>query len=138
MFFSAHGTVDFTRQGQILIAEVQGPWNAELIAQYREKIAPFVQELSVNGAWGLIVEIHNEASCPPDALEGIRLGVIDQAKNWRRVCTAYVIAPDVRGYRLMDRIWRGIYRDIIPCEIFEQREDAMAWVEQTLRKSIKQ
>lgn len=133
MPFSAHGAVSFAQQGQILIADIQGPWNLELIELYKEMMAPYVQDLAVKGAWGLIIEIHNEASCPPDAVEGIRRGVIDQAASWHRVCTAYVIAPDVAGHHLMDRIWRGIYRGIIPCEIFEQREHALAWVNQILQ-----
>lgn len=133
MFFAAHGAVGFTRQEQVLIVDVQGPWNLELIDLYKEKMRPYVQDLSANGAWGLIIEIHGEASCPMDALEGIRLGVIDQAANWHRVCTAYVIAPEVRGYRLMDRLWRGIYRDVMPCEIFERRGDALAWIQNTLQ-----
>lgn len=133
MPFSVHGAVNFARQGQILIADIQGPWNMELINLYKEKMVPYVQDLSAKGAWGLIIQIHNEASCPPDAVAGIQRGVIDQAANWHRVCTAYVIAPDVVGYHIMDRVWRGIYRDIIPCEIFEQQEQAIAWVDQTLQ-----
>lgn len=133
MSFSVHGAVSFAQQGQILIADIQGPWNMELIELYKEKAAPYVQELSAKGAWGLIIDIRNEASCPQDAVEGIRRGVIEQAANWHRVCTAYVIAPDVVGYHIMDRVWRGVYKDIIPFDIFEKREQALAWVGQILQ-----
>lgn len=129
MQFSIHGEVAFTRLGQILVADVQGPWNAELIELYKAQMTPYVAEMAKTGPWGLILVVHNEAACPPDAIEGIRRGVIEQAKNWHRVCTSYVIAPDVLGYRVMDRVWLNIYRDVIPCEIFEQREDALAWTE---------
>lgn len=135
MHFSIHGEVAFTRQGQILVVDVQGPWNAELIELYKAQSRPYVEALSANGPWGLILILHREAACPPDAIEGIRLGVIEQAKNWRRVCTSYVIAPDVIGYKVMDRVWRNIYRDVMPCEVFERREDALAWTEARLKEA---
>lgn len=132
MSFQVHGEVSLQRQGQILIANIQGPWNIELIGRYRAEMGPFVRDLAAVGPWGLIIVLHGEAACPPDALALIRQGAIEQAKNWQRVCTAYVIAPDVVGYRLMDRVWHGIYQDVIPCEIFEQREAAVAWTERML------
>jgi len=135
MHFSIHGEVAFTRQGQILVTDVQGPWNAELIELYKAQMKPYVAEMAQAGPWGLILVLHNEAACPLDAIEGIRRGVIEQAKNWRRVCTSYVIAPDVLGYRAMDPVWRNIYRDVIPCEIFERREDALAWTLAQLKEA---
>lgn len=135
MHFSIHGEVAFNRQGQILLVDVQGPWNAELIEMYRAQIQPYVESMVANGPWGLILVLHNEAACPPDAIEGIRKGVMEQARNWQRICTSYVIAPDVIGYRVMDRIWRNIYRDVMPCEIFERREDALAWTEARLKEA---
>jgi len=135
MRFSIHGEVAFKRQGQILVTDVQGPWNAELVELYKTQMSPYIAEMAKSGPWGLILVLHNEAVCTPDAIEGIRRGVIEQAKNWRRASTAYVIAPDVLGYRVMNSVWRNIYRDVIPCEIFERCEDALAWTEARLKEA---
>lgn len=136
MPYSVHGSLAQTRQGQILITDVQGPWNAELIELYQQKCRPHVEALSAQGPWAAIIHMHKEASCPQDAIAGIKQGVIEQAKNRKRVCTAYVIADDVVGYHIMDRVWRGIYKDIIPFEIFERREDAIAWTAQILEQAV--
>lgn len=127
MEFRVHGSVDFHRDGQILIADIGGPWNIELIDLYRQRIAEYVPALAEGGVWGLILIIHGAALCPPDAIEGIRQGVREQAEKWKRVCTSYVIAPEVIGHRVMDRVWRGIYEHIMPVGIFDTLEEALHW-----------
>lgn len=137
MEFRIHGSVDIRREGQVLIAEIGGPWNAELIAHYRHCMSKPVEEVSAEGAWALILVIHGAALCPPDALEGIRRGLIEHATRWHRACTSYVIAPDVAGYHVMDRVWRGLYENIMPLGIFETLADAQAWTARQLASSTR-
>ncbi|NSL53908.1 hypothetical protein [Uliginosibacterium aquaticum] len=115
-----------------MIAEIGGPWNAELIHYYRELMAEQVPAVAAQGPWALILEIRGAALCPPEAVEGIRRGVVEHASSWRRICTAYVIASDVEGYGVTDRVWRGIYAGIMPFEIFEHMADARAWTQRHL------
>lgn len=129
MKFQKHGSVRFTVHGQILHAEVQGPWNQELIDHYGDEIQPLVAQVAARGAWAVVITLHGEAICPPDALAAIRRNAVEHARQWRRTCTAYVIGPEVPGYKLMDRMWRGVYEDLMPCEIFEDDAAALAWAE---------
>ena len=132
MGFIAHGSLELREEGQILIAEIGGPWNNELIDQYRERMTEHVPALAMRGAWGLVIEIYGTASCPPNAIESIRAGVREHAEKWNRISTAYVIAPNVAGYRILDSVWQGIYERIMPFSIFDKRDDALRWTRSIL------
>lgn len=132
MAFRIHGSVDIRREGQMLIADIGGPWNAELIDHYRLCMSRPVREVSADGGWGLILVIHGAALCPPDALEGIRRGLIEHAGKRLRRCTSYVIAPDVAGYHVMDRLWRSLYEGVMPLGIFETLDAAQVWTARQL------
>lgn len=127
MIFPAHGEVEVRREGRLLLARVVGPWNRELITLYRQRVAPHLPELTALGAWASIIEIRGACLCPPDALEEIRAGLGEHVNHWGRAATAYVIAPDVVGHGLMDRVWRGVYAGVTPFRIFEDADDARQW-----------
>lgn len=134
MTFRPHGSADIEVHGQILIARIAGPWNIELIRHYQTLMKDHLPTLSAGGPWALIIEIHGAAICPPDALAQIKAGAVAHATQSRRVCTSYVIAPDVEGHHVMDRVWREIYAGLIPFEIFETRAAAMAWSAEQLAR----
>lgn len=132
MEFRAHGELSARELGQVLLVDVVGPWNLELIQAYHAAIDPRAERLAERGPWALIVEIRGAALCPFDAIEAIRRGARQQAGQGRRTCTAYVIAPEVEGARLTAPLWRGIYDGVMPFEIFETREPALRWVRRLL------
>lgn len=125
--FPAHGSASYRTEGRLLIADIDGPWNLELIQQYHVEMRPFIDQLARDGPWGLLIVIHRAAACPPDALALIRKGAIAQSQSSRRACAAYVIAPGVPGYRIMDRFWRGIYEGVHSFEIFGELDAAIRW-----------
>ncbi len=129
--FRIHGSIAMHHHDQILYSEIEGPWNLELIEHYRERATSMACELAAHGAWAAIIEIRGEAICPLDALEAIRQGVHVFAARGR-VCTAYVIAPDVKGAAVSAPIWRSIYAGVMPFEIFDTRDAAVAWCRRQL------
>jgi hypothetical protein len=127
MGFPVHGDVEIQVNGQIIIANVVGPWNLELVQLSRSLTAPHINEVVKNGHWGLIVCIYGSAICPPDALELIKRGADRDIIEGQRVCTCYVMAPETEGYNLMPPIWRDIYRGKTPFDIFATLEEALLW-----------
>lgn len=125
--FPAHGSASYRTEGRLLVADIDGPWNLELIQQYHAGMRPFIEQLSKQGPWGLVIVIHRAAACPPDAMALIRQGAIAQSLTTKRVCAAYVIAPGLPGYRIMDRFWRKIYVGVHPFEIFDELDAAILW-----------
>lgn len=137
MSFPVHGAASFQTVDRVLVATVDGPWNIELIQHYFRLMQPFVEELNRQGPWGVVIVIRNEAACPMETLALIRQNVIAQKESLQRVCAAFSVAPGVPGYRIMNRFWRSIYDGIIPFEIFDKPEDAIAWVGQTVAQIAK-
>ena len=125
--FPAHGSASYRIEGRLLVADIDGPWNLELIQQYHLGMRPFIEQLAKDGPWALVIAIHRAAACPPDALDLIRKGAIAQSQTSGRVCAAYVIAPGVPGHRIMDRYWRSIYAGVHSFEIFEELDAAILW-----------
>lgn len=132
MSFAPHGSMQFSVQGQVLIAQIGGPWNVELVQAYQQAIQPYVQTLAAQGPWALVIDVHGEAICPPEALELIRQGAERQHKESRRACTSYVIRPEVPGAHLMAGMWRRLYAGILPFEAFATLDEALAWSQQQL------
>ena len=126
--FSVHGSLKIEMSGQVIIAQVGGPWNLELIRLFRNMITPYINQISEQGEWGLIVHVTDSAMCPPDALSLIKKGADIDISNTKRVCTSYVISPDTEGYNLMLPIWYDIYTGKIPFEIFDTIDQAINWV----------
>ncbi|QYK03078.1 hypothetical protein [Shewanella psychrotolerans] len=135
MEFPAHGSVEISCSNQIIVANIGGPWNLELIKIYREKMVTLFNQLKPNEPWGLIVCIHNSATCPPDAIELIKKGVQSDSIKNHRICTSYVISKETEGRRLMDPIWRKIYLNVMPFEIFPTLDEAMNWTEMQISNS---
>lgn len=125
--FRVHGTTRHEVLGNIIHAEVDGPWNIELIQEYVAQLTPSVDALSARGPWAVIVEIRGASLCPPEAVEAIHQGVLLHAAKGR-ACTAYVIAPEVEGAGVTDVVWRSIYAGVMPFEIFETLDEALTWV----------
>lgn len=133
--FRVHGTTQHAVRGRVIHAVVGGPWNVELIQTYAAQLAPTVEALRAGGPWAVIVEIHGASLCPMEAVEAIRQGVQSHARLGR-VCTAYVIAPEVEGAGVTDAVWRGIYAGVMPFEIFETLDEALPWVQAHLDRAV--
>lgn len=131
MPFPAHGESKLCRDGQIILADITGPWNLELIELYRQQIAALIPEVSRQGPWALIITLHRTAICPQDAIDLIRKGIRSDSMA-RRVCTCYVMAKEIEGYLIMGPVWRSLYTGVIPFEIFNSEAEARAWSEQQL------
>ncbi|KAF7597876.1 MAG: hypothetical protein CGU28_16015 [Candidatus Dactylopiibacterium carminicum] len=132
MKFRAHGSASYQQEGQVLIAEIVGPWNLELIHSYRKAASERIPALAANGPWALIIVLRGAAICPQDAIDSIRAGAIEHVLRWQRICTAYVIGSEVEGYKVMDRVWHSIYAGVMPFAIFESNDEALHWVQQRL------
>ncbi len=131
MAFPVHGESTVTHTGQIVLAEVEGPWNLELIRLYRKQMAAVIPAVEKQGAWVLVVRLHRTAICPMDAIDLIRQGIAQDADS-HRVATCYVMTPQLEGYLIMKPVWRKLYEGLMPFEVFESLEDAQQWAEQML------
>ena len=67
--------------------------------------------------------------CTPEAIQALRVSAQRSFDLLGRVAMGYVIDLDVEGRRVMEPALRGSCAGIMPLEIFETVDPAVAWAE---------
>ncbi len=117
----------------IVHLQMQGPWNAELIAHSDRLIDGQKALLDENQAWALLVEVVGSALCTQEALQAMHLHA---SLAQRRVATAWVLAPSVEGHRIMAFMLRETYAHLHGAmDIFADCPTALLWLQSQLAKT---
>lgn len=128
--FSPHGEVALWFEDQILYYDVTGPLNTEVIECLALAQAEFLQQIEPQGPWGSIAVCKISAVMGPDCLA--RYGAMmatPKPTGKTPVATAFVMGPDVDGYRLMAPLFAKIYAGIQrPFRAVETLEEARQWL----------
>lgn len=127
MPFPAHGEFSLRVDGRLLIAELTGPWNIELVDRYRIEVAPFIKQLAPDGPWGQIAICHRSVLAPRDALQALADGARVLAGQYHRVAMAYVLPPEVEGHGIMESVFARMYAGFQAVECFETLASARDW-----------
>lgn len=127
--FVAHGSSRFETHGQVLILHSTGPFNAEHILSLAEPFRHWAAVLRPNGPWASVNIVTVSAMCTPEAVQALRLSAQRSFDLLGRVAMSYVIAADVEGRRVMEPALRGSCAGIMPLELFEDIDPAVAWAE---------
>lgn len=95
--FRPHGKFRIWTEGALLLTEVVGPWNRELVLQWQKQAIGVAKELGRQMPYVGITIVRESILCPADAMEAI-----GQATSYalaRLNCLANVIVaePDVVG-----------------------------------------
>ncbi|MFZ6846072.1 hypothetical protein [Undibacterium sp. RuTC16W] len=125
-----HGNFKIYTDGQILVSEVTGPWNTELVQEWVDSMLPTIQELSLKGPWGTIAIVSNSLLCPKEALQLLTDKARGAVGKYQLVGSVYVAAPDVDGRNFIEPVYEKFYKDICPIEFFDDYPDARDWVRQ--------
>ncbi len=133
--FSQHGTIESRIEGNILINEATGPFNAEIIYALQEVQSELLDVLAVLRNWGQIYIFHQSALCSPDTIEAMH-GYISQKKGTisKPAATAFVMDRNVEGRLIMGPHYRQVYEKAeLNFALFVTEAEAREWVEQTLK-----
>lgn len=136
MLFEPHGDVRFWIEGRLHFVEVRGPWNAELIATYRQHSAPALHALAAEGPWAAIIIPRVSTMFTDDAADELRTMLQESQRTIHRVAASYVIGPDVEGYHLCEEILRGIYEPASAFAVFEALQPARDWSERLIAQAL--
>lgn len=134
MEFSQHGEFELSIDGRLLVVDVVGPWNLELIRNYTAQATVLARQLAETGPWVLISIARRSVLFTPDAIEALRETARRHTADSRRIATAYVVDPTVEGYQLVNTLFEEIYRDVCPMAVFETRAEAERWAAEQLSK----
>lgn len=125
--FRPHGKFTSLVEGQLLVSEISGPWNRELVQQWALDCRAPARTLSDMGPYVGIAVIRESMLCPPDALESLRL--VAEISATRLGCIAHVIVADagVEGRDFLAPTFARLYQGLVAHQIFYTLEDARAW-----------
>ena len=136
--FRPHGTFATHVEGRLMVSEITGPWNKELVEYWGEQCYPAAQLLSASGPYVGIAVIRASMLCPHDAMESLRRIVRHSAT--RLHCIAHVIVADasVDGRDFLEPVFARIYEGVVAHAIFYTLEEARAWSLALLRQHAEQ
>jgi len=125
--FQPHGTFQVTSDGPILISEFVGPWNCELGLAWMQAIDPVAKMLAAKGPFTSLTVVRNSALTSPETLILMRKSIV-VGKQMGLVADAHVIAKEVEGAYLADRMFAPVFQGLIPHACFELKEEAKSWL----------
>jgi hypothetical protein len=125
--FRPHGRFATHVEGQLMVSEITGPWNKELVEYWGLRCFPEAQRLSANGPYVGIALIRESMLCPQDAMESLRRIVRYSAT--RLHCIAHVIVADasVDGRDFLEPVFARVYEGLVAHAIFYTLDEAKAW-----------
>lgn len=130
--FRAHGQFKVSVDGRIVITEVDGPWNRELVFSWASRMLELCAPLAATGPYVAIAVVRGSILCPPDALDSLRAAIAYGAA--RLNCIGNVIVADaaVEGRTLMRETYETLFDDKPPHRYCDKLADARAWAVQLL------
>jgi hypothetical protein len=128
MKFKPHGKADFRVEGQLILIELEGPWNAELVEQIHERVVELKATLIANGKWGLLIIISNSLLCPLETIDTIKRTVLEDAEQNGHAAVGLVAARSVEGRGLLEAWYCKLYDGICPVAFFETLDEAKRWI----------
>jgi hypothetical protein len=131
MGFKAHGRIDMCMQNDLLHYTATGPFNEEVFDLLAVAQSEFLNTLTISRPWGSVVTLCNSAmSTPGGIVRYTELMKRPKPPDLEAVATAFVIAPEVEGGRLMTTHFASIYASINrPFKTFAALAPAEAWVQ---------
>jgi hypothetical protein len=128
MKFRPHGKADFRVEGQLILIELEGPWNAELVEQIHERVVELKATLIANGKWGLLIIISNSLLCPLETIDTIKRTVLEDAEQNGHAAVGLVAARSVEGRGLLEAWYCKLYDGICPVAFLETLDEAKRWI----------
>jgi hypothetical protein len=129
--FKPHGMVDIWMEGQIMVYRAQGPFNAELVDALAIAQRDYLLETRPQGAWVSMCIMRDNAMTSPEGLKRYaELMAGPKPDNMVPIATAFVIAPEVEGCRIMAPLYARVYTDIgRTFGMFETLTQACTWAQ---------
>ena len=122
--FRSHGEFLTRVDGRLLISDVTGPWNKELVEEWASASGPVAR--GVGPHVGIAI-IHGSMLCTPEALEVLRNCAAYAARSLECVAHGIVAAKDVEGRDFVESSFFRAYEGVLPLAIFYTIEEARQW-----------
>lgn len=130
--FSQHGDFTARVEGRLIISEVTGPWNLELVRSWGRVVDPLARELSATGPHVGIAVLHGSVMCPPDAFALMREMIAYGIAHLGLVGNCLVADATVEGASLLEPMYANFYDPGTPHRFFSDLDECKAWASELL------
>jgi hypothetical protein len=130
--FQPHGEYKLRLEGRVLISELVGPWNLELVDTWMKAAHPMVKELAATGPHVHMTIVTGSLLCPPEALDRLAEVIVYTTAKMQCIGNPVVAAANVEGRALFEPMYARIYDGSPPRGLFLDYESAMAWSRELL------
>lgn len=137
--FPSHGKYSLYRDGQVLVTEVVGPWNLELVQEWARSAIPFSIEIQEDGPWAGIAIMSESMLATPDAMAALRKVVAASVEQFNCIAHIVVAAPGVAGKGVVEPAFEKVYEGLCLSGFFDDYVSAKQWATKEIhqRKSQK-
>lgn len=125
--FIPHGDFRLRLEGRVLISELVGPWNLELVNVWMKAAHPMVKELASTGPHVHMTIVSGSLLCPPEALDRLAEVIVYTTHKMQCIGNPVVAAADVEGRTLFEPMYARIYDGSPPRGLFFDYASAKAW-----------
>lgn len=123
--FPSGGNFDTRVEGQVMITEVTGPWNKDMVFHWAQYVTPYAKMLATSGAYVGIAVFHGSMLCTPDALQALRECAIASVKLG---CLAHLVvaANGLEGRSQVEPMFADVYQGVCSYQFFPDLAAALA------------
>lgn len=125
--FRAHGEFSTRVEGRLVISEVTGPWNIELVRACMAELHAKALPLAATGPHVGVGIVHGSILCPPDAFALLASAIGYAARRLNCIGNCIVAGPEVEGRALMQAQYAHIYAGLTPYCRFDELGSARLW-----------
>ncbi len=125
--FRPHGEFKLRLEGRVLVSDILGPWNLELVDAWMKEAHPMVKALAATGPHVHLTVITGSLLCTPDALDRLAEVIVYTTLKMQCVGNPVVAAADVEGRALFEQMYARIYDGSPPRGLFLDYATAKAW-----------
>jgi hypothetical protein len=126
--FRPHGKFQIWTEGQLLLTELTGPWNRELVEYWAAQAFELANTFSLERPYIGITIVHESILCPADAIDRIARAIQVSRTKLHCIENVIVAADSVEGKELV----RSTYQRIGLRHFFSDLDSAKAWAEQMI------
>jgi hypothetical protein len=125
--FMPHGAYKLRLEGRVLVSELVGPWNLELVDTWMKAAHPMVKELAATGPHVHMTIVEGSLLCPPEALDRLAAVIVYTTAKMQCIGNPVVAAANVEGRALFEPMYARIYDGSPPRGLFLDYASAKAW-----------
>lgn len=126
MIFMEHGVFEVKVDGNLLLVDATGPFNEELIVQYKKALETCIQTLEVS-QWNQVIVLHQLSLFTPEAEQVLTNTVINRKSRGLNACA--VVLMNVEGESLIkNQMSRCYERARVKYNFTSSIEDANKWL----------